>query len=91
MGVKEPRSQFVNEDEALVEAIADSAKRTIETLKKEVARCTESSADRDGKKRLGAKMEFLEAHWQIDHHGLNRLSDLFNAAANQICDHTTIS
>jgi hypothetical protein len=84
-----PSRQQGVEDEALAEAIADSAKRTIETLKKEVARCTESSAV--GKKRLGAKMEFLEAHWQIDHHGLNRLRDLFNAAANQICDHATIS
>ena len=61
LGVKELRSQFVNEDEALVEAI-DSAKRTIETLKKKVARCTESSAD--GKKQLEAKIEFLDAQIQ---------------------------
>ena len=72
--LKELRFQLVVEDEKCFEAI-DLAKRTIETLKEEVARCTESSAV--GKKRLEAKMHILKA--QLDHHGLNR--DLFNAAA----------
>ena len=61
LGIKELRVQFSNEDEALNDAI-ESAKKTIETLKKEVAKCPESSSV--GKKQLGAKIDFLKA--QID-------------------------
>ena len=61
LGIKELRVQFSNEDEALNDAIK-SAKKTIETLKKKVANCTESSTV--GKKQLEAKIEFLDAQIQ---------------------------
>ena len=61
LGIKELRSQFSNEDEALNDAI-DSAKKTIETLKKKVAKCTGPSTG--GKKQLEAKIEFLDAQIQ---------------------------
>ena len=61
LGIKELWVQFSNEDEALNEAIK-SAKKTIETLKKKVANCTESSTV--GKKQLEAKIEFLDAQIQ---------------------------
>jgi hypothetical protein len=61
LSIKELRVQFSNEDEALNAAIK-SAKKTIETLKKKVAKCTESSTG--GKKQLEAKIEFLDAHIQ---------------------------
>jgi hypothetical protein len=72
LGVMELRSQFAIEDEKLADAI-DSAKKTIEILKKNVAKCTDSSAD--GKKQLEAKMDFLEA--QIN--PITTTRDLLNA------------
>ncbi len=76
LGVKELRVQFFFEDEQLVEAIG-LAKRTIEILKEEVARCTESSAV--GKKELEDKMDMLKA--RIDHRG--RIRDRLNAAVSE--------
>jgi hypothetical protein len=70
LGIKELRVQFSNEDEKCGEAI-DLAKRTIEMLEEEVARCTESSAVGKENKRV-----ILKA--QIDHH--DQIRDLFNTA-----------